>query len=127
MRSVATAWPTGEDTEYPQVGSLPGPVRGWLRVEERTIAAIGRRYRGPRRYDRGASAIKGQRISALDALAAGVGAEDLKPLAALADGLEGPLDRLVLGVPLDVEEEEVGRVAVGVACRRWGTTRSRSC
>src|SRR5215210_6121323 len=50
--------------------------------------------------------------SVLDAVAAGVGAEDLEALAPLADGLQGTADRLVLGVPLDVEEEQVRRVAV---------------
>src|SRR4051794_24681479 len=52
--------------------------------------------------------------SALDALAAGIGAENLEPLAALADGIDRTLDWLVDGVPLDIEEEEVGGVALSV-------------
>ena len=68
--------------------------------------------------------------SALDALAAGIGADDVEPLAALADGLDGLLDGRVGLVSLDVDEEEIGRVGVvplARSVRGWGTTRSRSC
>src|SRR4051812_15356401 len=53
----------------------------------------------------------GGSASALDALAPGIGAEDLEPIAALAHGLERPLDRHVARMALDVDEEEVGGIA----------------
>ena len=53
--------------------------------------------------------------STFDAIAPGVGAEDIQPLAFPADDLEGLLDRRVIDVSIDVEEEQVGGVAVTAA------------
>src|SRR4051812_31170441 len=63
----------------------------------------------PRRVRTDTASTRG---STLGAVAARIGAEDLEPLAVLADGLEGPLEVLVVGVAFDVEEEEIGGVAV---------------
>src|SRR5437870_1279658 len=53
--------------------------------------------------------------STFDAIATGVGAEDIESLAFLADDLQGFLEWWVVGVSLDIDEEEVGRVAVAAA------------
>src|SRR5271169_5240607 len=70
----------------------------------------------PRRSPRyGADRLdSGRRSLRFDALAPRVGAEDVESFAALADELEGLLDGRVVDMPLDVEEEQVGGVAVAV-------------
>src|SRR4051812_26165476 len=45
------------------------------------------------------------------ALSAWIRSEDLQALATLLEDFEGPLDELVVGVALDVEEEEVRGIA----------------
>ena len=54
-------------------------------------------------------------VLAFDAVAPWIRAEDVEPLAALADELEGALNDFVVGVAFDVEEEQVGRIAIGTS------------